>query len=124
MVKYKYPTQKQIIGYNKLVLTQFKVKRKDVHMILDRRLINNAIQSSRVKKGDVEEKAAVLMRRLSQEHPFGAGNRRTAYFAANKMIGMNKGYLLAKKRPKQVELQKRIRNEEINDKGIAKWLKE
>jgi len=122
--KFKYPRVNQIISYNKLILNHFKVKRKDSHQVLSKSKIGSAIQSARVKRGDVEDKAAVLMRRLSLGHPFSAGNRRTAYFSANKMIGLNKGYLLAKKRDKQVELQRKIRYRKIDDKGIAKWLRE
>lgn len=120
----KYPNRKDIVEYNKIVLDIARVKKGDSHKVLSSRNIDRAVSSSKKARGDVEYKAAVLLKKLSQSHPFASGNRRTAYFSANKMIGMNKNYMLAKRREKQVELQRKIRQQEINNKGIAQWLRE
>jgi len=120
----KYPKSKDIVRYNKVVLDIVKASKADSHKVLSSSNIDRAVRSAKRARGDIEYKAAVLMKNLNQSHPFASGNKRTAYFSANKMIGMNKGYILAKRREKQLEMNKGIREKRIDTKGIAKWLRE
>ena len=119
----KYPRQEDIINYNKIVLDIVKASKADSHKVLSRQKIDEAIKSAKRARGDIEYKAAALLKNLNQSHPFVSGNKRTAYFSANKMIGMNKPYMLAKKREKQLEMTKRIREGEVGTEEIAQWLR-
>jgi len=119
-----YPKEKDIIHFNKEVLSIHKETKAERHEMggASRKELQKALKSARAKKGDVEDKAAVLMRRITELHPFGSANRRTAFYSANKMIACNKGYHLAKKREKQAKFLKRVRDREVKDKEIARWL--
>jgi death-on-curing family protein len=119
-----YPKKEDIIINNKKVLEIFKAHKSDIHKVKSPEKIPLAIQESKKKKGDVEDKASVLMRRLNKEHPFISGNKRTAYFTANQFICKNKGYLVAKKRDKQRDICLKAREGRITDKEIADWLRE
>jgi len=119
----KYPKPEDISRYNRIVLDIARAYKADSHKILSQRNIDSAVRSAKRAKGDVEYKAAVLMKNLNQSHPFSSGNKRTAYFSANKMIGMNKGYMIAKKKDKRVDMAKRIREGRVNNKEIAQWLR-
>jgi death-on-curing family protein len=120
----KYPKPEDIVRYNKKVLEIVRDTKADRHEVKNYSGISHAVKGSRYAKGDINYKAAVLMKNLNQNHPFASGNKRTAYFSANKMIGMNKGYMLAKRRARQHDMAKRIREGRVNAKEIAKWLKE
>lgn len=118
-----YPKHKDIIEYNKKVLDIVRASKSDAHKVYSHDKIDKSLQAAKRARGDVEYKAAVLMKNLSQAHPFASGNKRTAYFSANKMIGMNRNYMLAKRREKQLIMTKKIREGRVSAKEIAEWLR-
>lgn len=115
MVRVWYPSIEDIIDYNKKMVKMYSATKSEKHEMggESKKRIKKAIESSRSKKGDVEDKALVLLKKLNILHPFGSANRRTAHFAMNKMLYCNRDYLLAMKREKQTNIQKRIRNREL-----------
>ena len=119
----KYPKPEDISRYNKIVLDIARAYKADSHKILSQQNIDRAVRSAKRARGDVEYKAAVLMKNLNQSHPFASGNKRTAYFSANKMIGMNKKGMRLFKGDKRVDMAKRIRAGRVNNKEIAEWLR-
>lgn len=117
-----YPRVEELINLNKNVLETYRVKKKD-HFNkweVNRGKIQKAIQSARARRGDVEDKAVTLMRRINQLHPFGSGNRRTAHLALNRMLYCNKNYMVAMKVNKFDKIQKKIRDRTIKDRDIRK----
>jgi len=72
-----YPTVEEVIETNRRVL-EIVVDKRDRHVVWDEDAITRAIASSRRLKGDVYDKAAVLLIELVKGHPFKSGNRQTA----------------------------------------------
>jgi death-on-curing family protein len=72
-----YPTVEEVIETNRRVL-EIIVDRRDRHVVWNENAIAQAIAVSKSLKGDVYEKAALLLIELVQSHPFKSGNRRTA----------------------------------------------
>lgn len=118
MVRTWYPKVDDIINYNKEMVANFRATKAEKHEVYSRIKISKAIQSSRAKKGDVEDKAIVLMRRLNQSHPFASANRRTAHYALNSMLYCNKRYLVAMKHGKRAGIQQQIRDRCLTHKQI------
>jgi len=120
-----YPRVDDIINYNKEVLKIYKATKAEKHEIggETRSRIRRALQSARAKRGDLEDKSIVLLRRINELHPFGSANRRTAHFAMNKMLYHNKWYLVAMKRERQAGIQKLIRQGKLSHKQIRESYK-
>jgi len=112
-----YPTVKNIINYNKLMIKMFKATKTEKHEILSRQQIENAIKETKRFPGSIEDKAAMLVREL-QYHPFGSANRRTAYYAMNKFLWKNKSYMVLKKKKSGKEFMKKIRKGELTHQQI------
>jgi prophage maintenance system killer protein len=72
-----YPTLEEVIETNKRVL-EIVVDKRDRHVVWGEDAITAAIDASKRAKGDVYDKAAVLLIELVKGHPFKSGNRRTA----------------------------------------------
>src|SRR3990167_2068075 len=89
MIKIMYPTPEKIIEYNLLVLELIKVKKADNPKVLSKSKITRTIQECEEKKGDIYDKAVVLLKELIQKHPFASGNRRTAFITTKDFIISN-----------------------------------
>jgi prophage maintenance system killer protein len=112
-----YPTVKQIINYNKLMVIKFRATKAEQHKVLGQFQIANAILETKRFPGSIEDKAAILVREL-QYHPFASANRRTAYWAMNKFLWRNKGYMITKKKTPGREFMKQIRRGELTHQQI------
>ncbi len=121
--RFWYPKKEDVIENNKRVLEIVKADKSDRHKVLGEYKIDNVLEEAKKKKGDVFDKASVIVRGLNQGHPFNSANKRTAYFTANEFICKNKGHLILKKRDKQREMCIRIREGRVDDEDIAKWLR-
>lgn len=118
-----YPNTQDIIKNNQRVLKIYRASRGDGHKILDVKKLIPVIKETKKTKGDIEDKASVLLRGLNQAHSFESANKRTAYFTANEFICKNKGYLILKKRLQQRDICIKAREGRIKDKEIADWLR-
>jgi death-on-curing family protein len=118
-----YPNIENIIQNNKTVLGIHKASKKDSHKVTGDYNLPPAIKEAKRAKGDIEFKAAVLMRGINQAHSFGSANKRTAYFTANQFIAKNRGYWIAKKRDNQRDMMIKIREKRVSDKDVADWLR-
>jgi death-on-curing family protein len=90
-MRIKYPTVQDIVEINKKVLEEVQVNKHDRHFVLNLDAIKNAITSAKVRKGDLYDKASVLLVKLIQNHPFKSTNKRTAFVAAMSFIETNSG---------------------------------
>lgn len=84
----QYPTVEEIIETNKRVL-EVVVDKRDRHAVWDEAAIARAIAASKLHRGDVYDKAAVLLIELVRSHAFKSGNRRTATAVVADFLGAN-----------------------------------
>ncbi len=117
-----YPKPEDVVEYNKKIIRIHKETKAEKPEVLSFQKIEKSINKAKRKEGDIEDKAAVLMRELNTAHSFGSANKRTAFFTANKMLWCNKNYGLAINRMKQSAFAKKIRGRKVTDKEIAKFL--
>jgi len=118
-----YPKPQDVLNNNKMVLDIFCASKRDKHEVRNLSKLDPVIREAKKTKGDVETKAAVLMRGINKAHSFSSANKRTAYFTANEFICKNKGYWIAKKRDRQRDMCVKIRESRVTDKEVADWLK-
>lgn len=87
----EYPTEEQIIDLNKKVLKTIKDKKADRHRLLSKAKITRALKATKNMKGDIYDKAAVMLYELLQfkGHAFESGNRRTAYLTTKIFLEAN-----------------------------------
>ena len=123
MVNITYPSVDEILATNKRVLELNRAKKADKHELLGtKHQIQEIIDTMKEAKGDVYEKAVILVKALTISHLFASGNRRTAYLVTNDFIYKNKGKDIEK--PKEdVEIFKKIRYNSISDEDLLKWIK-
>ncbi|MBS3102584.1 type II toxin-antitoxin system death-on-curing family toxin [Candidatus Woesearchaeota archaeon] len=123
MPRIKYPTVEEIIATNKKVLEIHRAKKADKHELLGtKHQIQEIIDKSKRKKGDIYIKSAVLLKELTISHLFASGNRRTAYLVTNDFVYKNQKKDI-EKTEKEVEIFKKIRYRDISDEELAKWIK-
>jgi prophage maintenance system killer protein len=118
-----YPKIKDIIENNRKVLIIVKASKGDSHKILGISKLDPVIKEVKRYKGDIEDKASILIRGINKAHSFSSGNKRTAFFTANEFIHKNKDYFVLKKQNRQREIAIKIREGRITDKEIADWLR-
>ncbi len=87
--KINYPNPEKIIEYNMLALNILKVKKADKPEVLSYARIKEVIEDCTEKKGDLYDKAVVLLKGIIQKHPFASGNRRTAFIVAKDFLLSN-----------------------------------
>ena len=123
MPRIKYPTVEEIIATNKKVLEIHRAKKADKHELLGtKHQIQEIIDKSKRKKGDIYIKSAVLLKELTISHLFASGNRRTAYLVTNDFVYKNQKKDI-EKTEKEVEIFKKIRYRDISDEELAKRIK-
>ena len=95
-MKITYPTVDKIIELNALILSVISTKKGDKAELLNRQKLNKIVEECEADKGDIYDKASILLKELVRQHPFASGNRRTALIAtkcqeppANNLITCN-----------------------------------
>jgi hypothetical protein len=115
-----YPSIEKIIEYNIMVLHLIKVKKADKPEVRSRQKISEVIEECKTINGGIYDKATVLLKGLTQKHPFASGNRRTAFNSkkfriqdnpkyARVMVGIREGYYL------DTEIKEWIKNGKIRE---------
>ena len=112
-----YPTVSQVISYNKIVIKKFRATKAEKYQLLSREQIINSLKETKEFPGTIEDKAAILVRKLSY-HPFASANRRTAYFVMNKFLWKNRNYAIAKQKNGGKEFMRKIRKGELSHEQI------
>ena len=120
MSEAKYLTVEEVIGINKSVLKEIRVKKADSHRIASRQKIEDALKKVQAEEGDTFQKAAVLLVELTKAHAFASGNRRTAYAAAKLFLEANGKALSIEVEPKVLT---GVREGFYETHEIAEWLK-
>ena len=87
----KYPTVDLLVLANKRVIEETKVTKAEKHGLLtNKKVLEGIISEMKGAKGDIFDKAAVLLVGLIQKHPFESGNRRTAFLETINFLEVNK----------------------------------
>jgi len=123
MVSLKYPSAEKIIEYNILSLTFIKVKKADQPKVLNQRKIINILDETKKVRGDIYDKAIVLMKGLIQEHAFASGNRRTAFIVTKEFLSSNHKAFNIPDKPEQARVMQGIRENYYKDDEIKGWIK-
>lgn len=123
MVKIIYPTAEKIIEINKIVLNRIKVKKADKPDLLSYKALSDAIEECKSKDGSIYEKAACILKGITQKHPFASGNRRTALVVTEDFLMENEAEAKFKNDPEEAKIFKGIREGYYTDGEIIKWLK-
>lgn len=122
MAQVKYPTVKDLIEINKRVLSEIRVKKADRSAVLlgGRAVLQNIIEDVKRKKGDIFDKAVLLLKGLIQRHPFESGNRRTAIVSTASFLQVNEEELNISR---EINVLQGIREGYYTDGEIKNWLK-
>lgn len=118
----RYPTVEQLIEINKQVLIEIKVRKADRSALLlgGKKILENIIKDVKKEKGNVYDKAVVLLRELIQRHPFESGNRRTALVTTAAFLKANNKKI---KVVHDVNILQGIREGFYKEAEIKKWLR-
>lgn len=96
--------------------------------VLDFTLLHSAVERSRATFGGEDlyptlfEKGAALIHSLIQNHPFGDGNKRTAFVSTARFFHIN-AYQLVFTQRSAIIFVKRIQDKKTDVAKIATWLK-
>ena len=118
-----YPTPEKIIEYNKLALNFLKVKKADKAEVLSYAKILDVVESCNEAKGDIYDKAVILLKGLIQNHPFASGNRRTAFIVTKDFLIANKAKIKIEDDPKYARVMLGIRENYYADMELKEWIK-
>jgi len=118
-----YPSSDKIIEYNLLVLNLIKVKKADEAKVLSISKIYEIIEECKGYKGDLYDKALVLLKGLIKKHPFASGNRRTAFIVTKDFVLNNKGKFKIKDDPNYAKVMLGIREDYYTNNDIKEWIK-
>jgi death-on-curing family protein len=122
MEEIKYISKEKLIELNILVLNQIKVKKADKAEVLSYSKIDEIINLSKNKKGDLYDKAIVLLKHIIKSHAFASGNRRTAFVTTKYFITENKGKFRIKNIPENANVMQGIREDFYSDNEIKEWI--
>ena len=123
MPEISYPTSDRVIEYNYLALQFIKVKKADKPKVLSYNKIVEIIKDCKAKKGDVYDKAVVLLRGIVQKHAFASGNRRTAFITTKEFVLSNGAKFGIKDDPLNAKVMLGIREGYYDDEELKEWIK-
>ncbi len=118
-----YPSVEKIVEFNLLALIIIKVKKADSPKVLSLFKISKAVDECKNLKGDIYDKAVVLMKGIVCGHAFDSGNRRTAFIVTKYFLVMNDNKLGVKDDPINARTMLGIREGYYLDDEIKEWLK-
>jgi len=123
MKKLWYPSVDDVKEANKIAIDNFRATKAERHEVYSHNKIKKTIVSCKRKKGNNEQKAVCLLKKVSSNHPFASANRRTGYLVMNEFLWKNSGYLIAKKKTFTSQLFKELRRRDVPEDEILSWYK-
>lgn len=122
--RFYYPTVREVIATNKMIIKNIRVDKRDRFLIRrNKQIINTIIEEAKKKRGNVYDKATLLLKRLTQAHIFQSANRRTAYSVTQGFLLENIGEGPWFKMNRTTEVLKKLRLGEYSDAQIKRWFK-
>jgi len=119
----RYLTQEKIEELNFLALTLIKAKKSDSAKILSKAKLNEIVENCKNTKGDIFDKATVLLVEIIKKHAFASGNRRTAFIAMKYFLKLNGGKTKILDNPKNAKPMQGIRENYYSHNEIKEWIK-
>lgn len=123
MKKLIYLSENKIIENNFLVLQLIKVKKADQSKVLSHSKIADIIKECKNKKGDVYDKAVILLKEIIRKHPFSSGNRRTAFITTKEFLLNNNHHFNINDDPFYAKVMLGIREDFYSDDELKHWIK-
>lgn len=117
-----YPTAEEIVEANAVVVAEINVRKADKHEVLSKSKIEEILENVKAAKGDLFDKAVVLLKGLVQKHPFASGNRRTAFAVVENFLRYN-GEKAKINKASNPRIMQGIREDYYSDGEIKMWLK-
>lgn len=117
-----YPAPDRIISYNKRAITEFRVKRADKHQVLSAVKIYRIVRDCEEWEGDIYDKAVLLLRKITQEHAFASGNRRTAVLVVKEFLTLNYCSLNIPDDPRNSRVLQGVREGFYTHRELKRWL--
>ena len=117
----EFPTAAEVLAAHRDVLRRFGgepglLTASPVHAALAR------CRHGPFPRGDLAERAAVLVRGIAQDHPFADGNKRTAFAVADAFLRRN-GHGLAATPEEAVAFMLAVARGEFDLEGMADWFR-
>ena len=116
-----YPSIEDAKQANKVAVEKFRATKSERFQVLSQDKLGIAIGKCKKKIGNVEKKAACILKSISDSHPFASANRRAGYILMNEFLWKNKGHLIAKKKEHTSQLFKELRRRDVKEKEILDW---
>ncbi|MFH1391847.1 MAG: Fic family protein [Candidatus Diapherotrites archaeon] len=119
----KFPSVEKVIEFNILALNIISVKKADSAKVLSKTKISEVLKECKGDRGDIYDKAVVLLKGIIQKYPFASGNRRTAFVTMKYFLGINRYKTRIKDDPKNARPFQGIRESYYLDEEIKEWIK-
>lgn len=119
----KIPSPEKIMEFNLLALEFIKAKKADQPKVLSKTKIIQVLRDCADARGDIYDKAAILLKGLVQKHPFASGNRRTAFVATKYLLETNSAKIAVQDEPANAKVMLGIRENYYTDNEIKEWIK-
>jgi prophage maintenance system killer protein len=118
-----YPIPEKIIEFNELILSVIKVKKADSPKLLSYNKLLEIIDECVENKGDVYDKAVILMKGIIKKHAFASGNRRTAFITTKHFVINNNGKFNIEDNPSNANAMQGIREDYYSHDELKEWIK-
>jgi len=86
-----YPTVEEIQYFNTIAIEMFRKSKHDEAKTINVSYIEKAIEKVKNKRGNIYDKAALMLFELTCIHAFESGNKRTAFLTTKKFVIKNEG---------------------------------
>jgi death on curing protein len=119
----RYLSEERLIGLNMLILQKMYVKKADKAEVMSMAKLRKITQDCHTLKGDMHDKAVLLLREIIQQHPFASGNRRTAFLAMKEFLSENGLPMRIKNQQEEANVLQGVRERHYSDEELKEWIK-
>ena len=123
MVETIYPTVEEIQYNNAIAIEMFRKSKRDQAKTISVSYIQKAIDATKAIPGDLYDKAALLLLKLTRIHAFESGNKRTAFLTTKKFVVTNGKQFNIPDTENNVKVMIGIRENYYTQKEIKEWIK-
>ena len=118
-----YPTVEEIQYFNTIAIEMFRKSKHDEAKTISVSYIEKAIEKVKNKRGNLYDKAALMLYELTRIHAFESGNKRTAFLATKKFVIKNEGKFNIPDLTDNVKVMIGIRENYYSLNEIKEWIK-
>jgi death-on-curing family protein len=107
---------------NEVSIKIFPSKKSDKYVLRNPTRLREIAESIITNKGDIYDKAVILIREITQAHVFASANRRTAFLSTFTFLTVNKAKFGFSADEDNSEIFKGIRYKHYSDSEIREWI--